>query len=56
MDAATDQSSNHERPKAPSVRDVEARRDIITKLYWDDDHNLPEVMKIMKEEYGFNAT
>lgn len=56
MDVALDETLVPQRPKVADFRDVDARRDIITKLYWDEDHDLPEVMKVMENQHGFKAT
>lgn len=56
MDVALDETSIPKRPKVADFRDVDARRDIITKLYWDEDHDLPEVMKVMESQHDFKAT
>ena len=31
-------------------------RPTITSLYWDEGKRLPEVMRIMKADYGFDAS
>jgi hypothetical protein len=38
-----------------SPPDFPAYRSIIEYLYWDQGKTLPEVMKIMKDDYGFVA-
>jgi hypothetical protein len=47
-------------PEAPrrvvSPGDWDAYRDIITELYQDRDKKLKDVMKIMREQYRFDAT
>ncbi len=40
----------------PSRPDFIAHKGIIVDLYWREDKKLKDVMKIMKEKYGFEAT
>lgn len=41
---------------ATKAEDWEARKEMISKLYWDEDKTLKEVMEIMRRDHGFNAT
>ena len=42
------------RPQCP--QDWEAKRTIITQLYWNENKDLSEVINVMKEQHGFLAT
>ena len=39
-----------------SPMDWAGRRDVITRLYMDQQLPLPRVMEVMEREYGFHAT
>lgn len=36
--------------------DLDHHRESITKLYWDENHDLPEVINIIEQRYSFKAT
>jgi hypothetical protein len=36
--------------------DWASHRDLITRLYWDEDRSLKEVRELMRLDHGFNAT
>ncbi|KAK8073569.1 hypothetical protein PG994_004468 [Apiospora phragmitis] len=39
-----------------SVQEWESRRETITRLFWDENRPLREVVEIMSRDHGFNAT
>lgn len=39
-----------------SQQEWEAQRELLTRLYMDEDKKLPEVRSIMADQHGFNAT
>jgi hypothetical protein len=41
---------------ATKAEDWEAHKEIISQLYWDQDKTLKEVMEVMRQDHGFNAT
>lgn len=41
---------------ASGVAALNAQRDVITRLYWDEDRDRAEVMDIMQFQYRFKAT
>lgn len=46
---------NLEPIKAWRPEDLNERQDIITKLYWDENQDLPKVMEMMELQYRFKA-
>lgn len=44
-------------PKAwASAQEWESHRETITRLFWDENRPLREVVEIMSRDHGFNAT
>lgn len=41
--------------KAWCPQDLNERRDVITRLYWVENRELPEVMEMMEQYYKFKA-
>jgi Clr5 domain len=42
--------------RAQSQQDLDDRRRTIEQLYWCEDRELPDVVELMKSQYGFSAT
>ncbi|CAM1506122.1 Fc.00g057630.m01.CDS01 [Cosmosporella sp. VM-42] len=56
MNLANTDFPNPQIVRATCVQDVNDRRDVITRLYWHEDRDLPEVRDIMEFQYRFKAT
>ena len=54
--ALTPMHPKHQVRRPPSAQDWEERREVVQRLYYTEGKPLREVMKIMKDEYGFYAT